>query len=115
MPKAVTRAHRPAAIKVGPFVYRVKDWDQRAANNSEAWGMCDKATHTILLDQSMGPQKMREVLLHEINHAIYNAVGLNIHDEISEERIVLAMTYQQLAVMRDNPDLVAWLMEEDVQ
>lgn len=100
----------PRLIKVGPFYYEVKRWKRMPADNSEAWGMCDRATNVILLSEVPGPQKQREVLLHEVLHAIYGTTGLCSKDNVPEEMVVTDMSPALLQVLRDNPDLVDYLV-----
>lgn len=101
----------PASIKVGPFVYAVKRWKRLPAENAEAWGMCDRASTVILLAETTSHQKQREVLLHEVLHAIYGVTGLHHKDGAPEELVVTDLSPTLLSVLRDNPDLVAYLTQ----
>lgn len=100
---------RPATVRIGAFTWAIKDWEARAADNSRAYGMCDKGTHTILIQEGMRPQKEAEVLLHEVFHAIYDVSGLGLMDNMPEEPIVNMLGYHMLQVIRDNPNLMAYL------
>lgn len=56
----------------------------------------------------------REVLAHEVGHAIYSYVALpEVLPEKYEEQIISAWTSTWLGVLRENPKLVEYLMGED--
>lgn len=38
-------------------------------HQTHALGVCDKVTQTICIDKTLSPQKIKEVLCHEIVHA----------------------------------------------
>lgn len=38
-------------------------------HQTHALGVCDKITQTICIDKTLSPQKIKEVLCHEIVHA----------------------------------------------
>lgn len=103
-------AKRPATLRIGGLDYTVKEWNKQAAENAGCWGLCDRTTLTILVCEGLPPQREAEVLLHEVLHAAYDVGGLNaIAEHLSEERLVGVLTYQLIAVWRDNPQLVAYL------
>lgn len=99
----------PASVRVGALDYAIKPWSQKAADNTRAYGMCDRATLVILIQEDLTPQKQAEVLLHEILHACYDNAGLNMEPTLEEERVVNGMGYQLLQVIRDNPKLMVFL------
>ena len=104
-----TLTARPKAVRIGAFTWAIKDWEARAADNSRAWGMCDKATHTILISGGLKPQREAEVLLHEVFHAIYDVSGMGLMDNMPEEPVVNMLGFHMLQVIRDNPHLMAYL------
>lgn len=100
----------PKSVRVGALVYTVKTWDPRAADNTMALGICDRETCVILIKSTLVPQKMAEVLWHEVLHACYDGSGLR-EGEHFEERTVNALGYTTLQVIKDNPDLLVYLTE----
>lgn len=107
----VERPAYPRAIKIGPFMWAVKPWDTRAANNSEAYGMCDKATQTLLIQEGMTLQWERHVVVHEVLHACYCVSGLRELDSVRdpEEATVALLAFTLLGVVQENPELMAYL------
>jgi hypothetical protein len=53
----------------------------------------------------------RAVLLHEILHACFVDSSYEMTYE-EEERVVATLTNPLLSVLRDNPDVVRYLLEE---
>lgn len=70
----------------------------------------------IALSTSQGDDMRRRTLLHELFHAIFEAVAvteqLNHHDVKLEERIVKAISGVTLDTLRRNPALVMFLLEK---
>lgn len=111
----VERPSYPRTIRVGPFDWTIKPWDSRAAGNSAAYGMCDTGTLTILVQEGLTIQWEQHVLLHELLHAMHStgAVRELAADSSLEEGIVSIFAFQFMGLMRDNPDLMAYLMHRD--
>lgn len=103
----------PQRIKVGPLTYRVKLWKKRPADNARNWGLCDRESCTILIHERLSRPRFREVLLHEVMHACYDTSGLTLKDDCPEEMVVNDLSFALLGVLRDNPDLVAFLTAKE--
>jgi hypothetical protein len=99
----------PKSVRIGALDYKVKTWSPKAADNTGALGLCDRETCKILLKGTLGPQKMAEVLLHEVVHGCFDGAGLRVDLGPHEENIVNGLGYQLLQVIRDNPKLIAFL------
>lgn len=110
MPKDKAAPERPTSVKVGPFVYSVRDMTEVEYHRDNLIGFCDKHSLEIGVWPEMNLQKQAEVLLHEVFHAAWNAGGLDgITKSPSEEEVVVAFGIQFLGVIRENPDLMAWV------
>ena len=72
-------------------------------------GQCDFNRSRIQVWSGLAPDMRRNVLLHELNHAIYEFTGLD--DRRDEENIVNLMSTFQIGVLRDprNKILVEYL------
>lgn len=106
----------PAFVKVGPYRYRVLvDSDKIREYEHERKGMFAGYTHVsaslIVLDPDVSSQFRRETLWHEVKHAVANVVGLE--GKLSEEEVLQKVSPMELAVLRDNPELVIYLTECD--
>jgi hypothetical protein len=72
--------------------------------------------HRITVDPELPPSVAREVLTHEITHAIVDSSGLTDDPVIAkrEEHIVSMIAPLWLEVLRRNPTLVRYLTATDV-
>ena len=60
-------------------------------HKTHALGVCDKVTQTICIDKTLSPQKIKEVLCHEIVHAFMFSYMVDLtYDE--EELVAELMT-----------------------
>ena len=59
---------------------------------THALGVCDKVTQTICIDETLSPQKLKEVLCHEIVHAFMYSYMIDL--SYSEEELVAELMSQ---------------------
>ncbi len=65
-------------------------------------GSCNKATHTIHIEDSQSPESMKDTLVHEMFHAVYaTQPGMAHHDEDAEENTVLFATEAFFEIVRN--------------
>ena len=83
--------------------------DPEDMDTAGALGSCDRDALAIVLRETLVPGKMREVLLHEVLHAIVGAFGFPFEDRDGEERLVRQLAPALLGTLRANPDLVEYL------
>lgn len=97
----------PPKIKVACFDIDIIAWGSSAANARRAYGEFSNEEKLIRIDTTVDRWQVFSTLLHEINHAVYCAYG--IQDEDKEERIVDVMGNAWAQIYRDNPHLVEWI------
>lgn len=107
----------PERIKVGPFVYTIsQDVATLQAHEREKGGgyagYADHSRMLIVVDPTEAPCSQRETLWHEAKHAVHHLYA-NSGDKADDETHIRKMAPMELAVLRDNPDLVAYLVAED--
>ena len=106
----------PAQVRVGPLVYDVA-CDSLAllvaehSHKQALLGQCDHKALAIMLSPDQAPLALKSTLLHEVLHAVINTAGFEITDE-DEERLVSVLEAPLLQLVRDNPDLIAWLSDQ---
>lgn len=98
----------PTRIKVGGHVYRVREWDRADARSRNRWGETSHRDLTIDVDEDCPEPRRKEVLLHEVLHCIFNEWNIDPRD--GEEKVVSAMALGLVAVLRDNPKFLRWLV-----
>ena len=59
---------------------------------THAFGVCDKVTQTICIDETLSPQELKEVLCHEIVHAFMYSYMIDL--SYSEEELVAELMSQ---------------------
>lgn len=87
----------------------------------DAFGHCDRARQVITLrgPEGMSEAKAKEVLLHEVLHAVIGTgrippfMAEGAHGEDDEEAIVESLAPLLLQTMRANPDFVEAIMAPD--
>lgn len=115
---------RPNQVKIGPYLYDIlwsdsswakycpkgKDWRDSA-------GLCDsKITKILIHASSLTPIGQKDTLVHEIIHAVYRSfdletLKLNRKDKnAAEENITIIATPIIHNLMRENPDVMEWLI-----
>lgn len=99
----------PATIKVGPHVYRVVS-PNRALEAEDAAGRTSPAVGEIQVRSEHSHTYVADTLLHEVLHAVIHNVSGAPSDQ--EEQFVERMSTGLLAVLRENPDLVAFLVAD---
>ena len=65
-----------------------------------------------MLRPGMAPGFKRQTMIHEILHQVFTDSGAQIEKD-TEEQICRALEAGLYGVLRDNPDLVAWLTTEE--
>lgn len=100
-------------LKVGPHEFEVTaDVDRHNAACREAQsdllGRTNFKTLVITLEPTQAPSQMADTLLHETLHCVTDQTGLSAEwGTAKDEAIVARITPLLLAVLRDNPQLVA--------
>lgn len=98
----------PATVAVGPHLYRViLDDDGLLGDNSQC-GHTAAGRLVIALDGDQEPSQLADTLLHELGQALLPPAGLTA---AIEERVCLTLGPALLALIRANPDLIAYLTE----
>ena len=106
--------NRPDVIWIGAFPYTVT-YSKAAIDaisvdkHSPLLGNTDHHNLSIIIDDTMAEQMIRDTLLHEILHAIWATSGLIEFDDLTQEQMVSTVAPQLVYVLRSNPDLVAYL------
>ena len=96
----------PASVRVGPHTYRLVMVPDGVMDDAGRVGHCCPERLVIALDSGQRPSQLADTILHELVHALLRSVDL---ESAEEERVCLALGPGLLALVRDNPSLVAWL------
>jgi hypothetical protein len=102
----------PKQIRIGPHDYQVElmptEWSRAETGEVATFGLVSEFDQVIRLRDDMKSRSMAmEVALHEIAHAILRPLDLEIEEMLAQ---VIGVGLTQ--VIRDNPNLLEWLMEK---
>jgi hypothetical protein len=111
----------PKKVKIGPQWYRVEQRktgdDGMLSDESHAYTLGQR--NLIVLSSELDASNKKQVLVHEILHAIHNTLGsatrpVKTSDFADWEHHFISM-YEVglLMVLQDNPDLVKYLTETE--
>lgn len=117
----------PETIIAGAVTYRVicdkhefAQLERRADRKGDILGRSEHTEAVIYINPAAPTDVQRLTLLHECLHCLlYTVMGdpswenLGEKDAEREERVVCMFESPLLLLMRDNPDLVAYLTEKD--
>lgn len=98
----------PAAITVGPHVYRIVIVPDGILSDAGQEGHAALTRNVIAIDGEFPPTRMADTLLHEAAHAMLNTIDLG-EDGETEERVALILGPALLALILDNPELIDWV------
>lgn len=92
-------------IKVGGLIYEVIEKEHFASSDDDRnlWGYCDYENLIVKIRKSLSEQKKKQVLIHELTHAIFHEAGYKEQDEDMVNRISIVL----FQVLKDNPQLTS--------
>ena len=104
--------NRPVSIKVFGQKYRIKYDLPAIGEESDSLGICDQSSSTIRIQSHLKEDKMASVLAHEITHACIDESVMSGRKRFGLEEVCDIVGYHFLVVLKDNPKLVEWLLQE---
>jgi len=102
----------PTWVRIGPQCYTIL---RRRFEKKRRYhvGHIEYRKNRIQIADDVPSSRQREALLHEILHATCSATGINERLDADEaEYVVTALAPALLAVLRENPHVVAYLTSE---
>lgn len=107
----------PKHVKIGAVSYTVKQVEDLKRDFDDGHGMrwlygyVSNQHVFIEVEKRQSRVSQRVALLHEIMHAILHKSGHYDVDETVEERLVQCLSFGVFELIKDNPDLKAWLFD----
>ncbi len=92
-------------LKIGFLTYTVEDFGPKEAELRGVYGTHSPMTQQIKIDSKSSKERKKEVLLHEILHAVWNQYLGGMEGEMKEEEVVNALAQGLIGVFVDNPGL----------
>ena len=107
-----------ARVKVASREYEIVV-DEKLSEKAGVAGAAMVDSEKIVVDPDLGHGVGRETILHELLHCIWSVSGLGAGNGESkrftpeqEEEVIWAISPLVLSMLRENPGLVTWLLEE---
>lgn len=97
----------PATIRILHLDFELRFADKIFFDAAKAYGYCDKERLIIIVQEKLRPALTADTTLHECLHAMHFAVGCE--EEMTQETIALQFAGPLCMLIRDNPELIAWL------
>ena len=98
----------PSTVAIGQSTYAITEGAPKGY-----LGRTHKRKQVIQIEPTQGAGSRRDTLLHESLHALLHESGgtklLDVDDD-AEERLIRLLSPWLLMLLRDNPDLVAFLL-----
>lgn len=82
----------------------------RISVDLDHWGLTTYKDLTVQIDSHSPRSKQGETLLHEIIHVAAQVLSGSLALREQQVKVIAPMLF---AILRDNPDLVAFMMEEE--
>lgn len=108
----------PTQLRVGPYTYTVAtdtaELDRRSRESRrDLLGECCTTTQSIAVrTEDVSPGAVIDTLLHEALHAVIGVHAVDAGDYDEEEKLVRQLTPGLVALLRDNPELVAAITQD---
>ena len=97
---------RLRSVKIGPFVYSIEYTDNSIF---EYAGMINFLEQKTYIRESLPNTGELDTIIHEVIHGIHHVMGLT--DGSSEEEFTRGGATGLLMVLRDNPDLLQFIID----
>jgi Zn-dependent peptidase ImmA (M78 family) len=98
-------------IKILYANYELIPLEERQASLREIMGQFHSREQIIEYDSSLKNSEKVNTILHEIGHGICHTMGMKFKNEDGEEDFVNTYTAGLVTVFKDNPNLLAWVLE----
>src|SRR5437868_6783998 len=97
-------------LLIAPFTYKVL-FDETLEELTGNEGNTSTSQQIIIVDSSKALDRQADTLFHEASHGIWNQTVLgNKFDSDQEELVISQMTPRYVALLRDNPWLLKFIV-----
>lgn len=99
---------KPTSVKIFGQKYKIR-YDYASEEN---YGVTDSQNNLIHMRNDMQNDKQIRVLMHELTHAVLAESLLSGRKRLTEEEVCDLVGFHITDMLRDNPEIVAWLLSE---
>lgn len=111
----------PSKVKIGSQIYKIlerEDGDDGGLTDALAYTLTER--NLIVLNKVLPIDRKRSVLVHELMHAIIYSFSRQDSDKVTNDNFndwehwfISTLQEPWLMILRDNPDLTAYLLAND--
>ena len=100
------------AVKVGLYEYSIKEASNFTDSTiPDSIGECDFIIKQITIHSYLPLPQLQQTMMHEIVHAVTHTFNIPLPSD-DMERVVDSMATGILTVLKDNPEMVKWLLKK---
>ncbi len=99
----------PRSVTIGPYKYGIK-LVKELGEPEELDGVTDTAGSRLLIKKDLSPSRMRETVMHEILHAIWDVTNL---PKAYEEKVIMRLSPILLDTLQRNPEVTSWFRRSE--
>lgn len=99
---------RPTKLKVFGQSYKIR-YDY---TDTENFGLTDQETNTVHIRGKLQEDKIARVLMHEVTHAVLGETPYSLRQRFDVEEVCDIVGYFVMPVLKDNPQLVEYILSE---
>lgn len=101
----------PKRVLVAPHWYELQH-DEESMNAVDLFGHCDNDNGVIRYSKKQSFSQLQETVVHELIHALLFQTELeHLFNDDQKEQLCRGLAPRILALLQQNPRLVAWLTE----
>lgn len=100
----------PPTIRIGLYEYAVSEVPELRNGEKGVWGLISHQRHTIEIEGDTPLRHKQYLLWHEMLHSMLAQAGL--HGIDLEEPIVIALGHAIVGMLRNNPDVITFTLED---
>lgn len=101
----------PEVLRIGAFDFSVRELTELEVEKNGCWGHLDTDIFELAYAPHSPPQRQVETVLHECMHGLLRGYSGELKPEL-EERIVKTLGMGLMALIRDNPEMIAWVYKK---
>lgn len=111
----------PTKVKIGSQIFRIVERSRHDDGmlHDDTYGYTLDTENLIVIDASIAPSRKRVTLFHELMHATRLVYDTSVTPKKSDpldvwEHFFIGIWEESLLVLiRDNPELIEWLLQND--
>lgn len=102
----------PDKLRIGAIDYTVSEEPELKNGEDRCFGFISYQYGTIKVEADTTPRMKQIAVWHEVLHGLFMHAGM--HNMDMEENIVVALSHALVGLIRENPALAAFTLEDEI-